>query len=176
VATSTIAKAWGGTAALCLLERTLFASPSSENAVPALFGLVILLNCVGTSFALLVLGMKVGGARKKHGVAYPQMYATGTSAEDVKFNCIQRGHQQALETYPSFLACSLAGGFSFPLVTAAAGAVWIVARLKWAAAYAENGADGRYSSAWSRFIWHSLLCVFATASCTAFALLGRYSQ
>ena len=101
------------------------------------------------------------------------MYASGSSAEDTKFNCIQRGHQQALETYPSFVACSLAGGLSYPLVTAAAGAVWIVARMKWAAAYAEHGADGRYASAWSRFIWHSLLCVFATAGATGCTLLGK---
>ena len=36
----------------------------------------------------------------------PAMYATGKDKKSVTFNCIQRGHQQALETFPTILASS----------------------------------------------------------------------
>ena len=173
MATKTVLIGFGGSAVLCAIERAVYPTPAAATLTfPPMYGLVVLVNVVASSFALLVLGMKVGGARKKHGVSYPAMYASGTSAGDVKFNCIQRGHQQALETYPSFLACSIVGGLAQPLVTAAAGAVWIKARLEWASAYAEHGADGRYNSPWSRFIWYALLCVFTTAVATGLALLS----
>jgi hypothetical protein len=38
----------------------------------------------------------------------------------------------ALETFPSFVALSLVGGLRFPILTAAGGLLWCVARLKWA--------------------------------------------
>ena len=49
-----------------------------------------------------------------------------------KFNCVQRGHQQALETYTQFIATSLVGGIRNPITTAFFGVIWCVARLKWA--------------------------------------------
>ena len=59
------------------------------------------------------------------------MYAEGFSEHAREFNCIQRGHQQALETYPSFLILSLFGGLRFPVTAALGGVLWNYARLKW---------------------------------------------
>ena len=56
--------------------------------------------------------------------------AEGTSEAAKGFNCVQRGHQQALETYGSFVALSLVGGVRHPLLTTAAGLVWTTARMK----------------------------------------------
>lgn len=102
------------------------------------------------------------------------MYAAGTSKDAVEFNCtlphatnssslaltravgIQRGHQQALETFPMFLILSLIGGLRHPLLTAAAGVAFILGRKQWAASYASDGPAGRYNGQWTRFIWYSL--------------------
>jgi hypothetical protein len=37
-------------------------------------------------------------------VAYPQMYAEGSNEEAQTFNCMQRAHQNTLETLPALLA------------------------------------------------------------------------
>ena len=54
----------------------------------------------------------------------------GDSDEAKTFNCIQRGHQQALETYTSFVVLSLIGGLKFPVLSAMSGLVWGVARIQ----------------------------------------------
>ena len=122
------------------------------------------------------------------------MYADSSTKEGRAFNCVQRGHQQALETYPQFLALSLIGGVQHPLLTTAAGAAWIAARLQWAKDYAEHGpgatsaapprsggasaptdvqptlrtgAEGRYNAKYSRFIWYSMIAGMVASLSTA---------
>eukprot|EP00294_Goniomonas_avonlea_P014455 CAMPEP_0114563908 /NCGR_PEP_ID=MMETSP0114-20121206/13396_1 /TAXON_ID=31324 /ORGANISM="Goniomonas sp, Strain m" /LENGTH=175 /DNA_ID=CAMNT_0001749857 /DNA_START=9 /DNA_END=533 /DNA_ORIENTATION=- len=138
--------------------------------VPKLYGGVVLVNAVGTSFLLIYLSTKVGQARakfiekaKKDGdadaearYAYPKMFAEGFSDTARQFNCIQRGHQHALETYPSFIVLSLVGGLRFPVVTMLGGLVWMIARVKWAQGYATGNPSERYSSPWGKHIWTSI--------------------
>jgi hypothetical protein len=97
-------------------------------------------------------------------------YAEGDSEDAKKFNCVQRGHQQALESWPSFLACSLLGGLSYPLTTALFGVSWCYARLEWAEGYAES-VERRYKGT-GRMIWYSWLGVMTTASATAIFMLS----
>ncbi len=59
------------------------------------------------------------------------MYAAGNSKDAVAFNCVQRGHSQALETLGMFLALSLLGGVRHPYFVAASGFAWILGRLNW---------------------------------------------
>lgn len=59
------------------------------------------------------------------------MYASGNSKDAVAFNCVQRGHAQALETFQAFLALSLVGGARHPYFVAASGVAWILGRLNW---------------------------------------------
>jgi glutathione S-transferase len=103
---------------------------------------VILVNIVGSSFLIIILGFKAAGARKdcilkaekdgdEHAAerfSYPKLYAEGFSAQARVFNCIQRSHQQALETYPQFLALSLIAGYKFPLSCTVGGLYWMYAR------------------------------------------------
>lgn len=96
-------------------------------ALPRAFGLVALVNVVGASFAVVALSFKVGKARTEYGVDLPAMYATGKDAKSIKFNCVQRGHQQALETFPMLLAASLVGGIRYPVSVAAFGLLWMKA-------------------------------------------------
>lgn len=121
--------------------------------VPKPYGLVLLVNLVGSSFVLVMLAMKVTVARKKYKVHYPAMYATGEDDGARMFNCVQRGHQQALETYPGFLVASLVAGLKFPLVVSLTGILWGYARLKWAEGYRTGVPDKRYQNKISFFIW-----------------------
>ena len=91
-------------------------------------------------------------------MAHACRYATGESESAKLFNCVQRCHQQALETYPQFLAMSLLAGLQFPITTALEGVVWIVARLAWSEGYATGKPENRYAySPLGRHIWTPLL-------------------
>merc|ERR1712055_939595 len=68
---------------------------------------------------------KVGGARKRLGVPYPDMY----SDKQPLFNCYQRAHQNTLENIPLFLAILLISGLNFPKLAAGAGLVWLIGRV-----------------------------------------------
>ncbi|XP_013416665.1 microsomal glutathione S-transferase 3 [Lingula anatina] len=94
------------------------------------YGYVILVF-VATIFLNFWLGINVGKARKKHEVPLPQMY----SDRDQKFNCIQRAHQNMLESYPYVLVLLLLGGIKQPVIAAAAGSIWIVGRVLYALGY-----------------------------------------
>ena len=89
--------------------------------------------------------LKDGDTDAEARFSYPKMYAEGFSEHATSFNCVQRGHQQALESYPMFLALSLVGGIQYPLTCAAGGALWNYARFKWAEGYATGDPSQRYS-------------------------------
>ena len=103
---------------------------------------------------------------------YPAMYATGTSKDAVKFNCVQRGHQQALETFTSYVVLSLVGGLRHPYAVALMGVFWCIGRLRWATCYAQGGPEARYGSAFSIFIWASLFVSLAATASFALGLAG----
>jgi len=58
-------------------------------------------------FIMEHLGAHVSGARNRLKVEPPSLYADAAEArvdkDKFKFNCIQRGHQNALETYSQTL-------------------------------------------------------------------------
>ena len=174
---------------LCFIESKylptyvpFLSKPSKVLQLPRGFGLVILINVFGTAFFTVVLGFAVGSARSKHIAAatkdgdkdaearysYPKMYAEGFTDHARSFNCVQRSHQHTLETYPHVLALSLIGGLSQPVTTALAGALWIVARHKWARGYQTGDPKNRYerSDGWGRHIWTALLALCVTCVVT----------
>ena len=143
-------------AAAIAAESTYVTSPENNKR---LFGLVIISNVVISGFTLVNLGMKVSEARKKYNVPYPTMYATADTDDAKRFNCVQRGHQQALETYPMFLALSLISGLRFPIITALNGLLYAVARSRWAEHYSELGAEHRYGSWLAKQVWTPLIAL-----------------
>jgi len=165
-------------------------APSAMLAgvVSKLFGGVVLVNVVGSSLMMVSLSFIPGAARKKftekakasgdehaeERFALPKLYAEGFSKEALEFNCHQRAHQQALETYTSFVVCSIIGGVRQPLLTTLAGVVYIIARLKWAKGYCTGDPMNRYkaSDGWGFHIWTSLLCTFACAASTGVGVAG----
>ena len=154
-------------------------------AVKRLYGLTVL-AAVGTSFTMIFLGFSVGKARKaaiedatasgdEHATerfSYPKMYAEGFSEAAKKFNCVQRGHQHALETYTQMLGLTLLGGLSQPIVSTAAAVLWMAARTSWAEGYASGDPKERYTPRLAFHIWTTLLLQSFTAGATGLMLLG----
>lgn len=164
----------------------LYENSALVSFLPRAYGSVILVNVVGTSYLLVMLGFKVSAARTacknkalkdddadaEARFSYPKMYAEGFSKHAKDFNCVQRGHQQALETYTQFVTLSMVGGITFPITTVLGGLVWSIARWKWAQGYASGEPDKRYENFFARGIWSGLLCQLLTASATAVGILG----
>ena len=154
-------------------EKTLskLYTDSKVSGIPLSYGFVLLVNVVFSSIVLLLLGFKVADARKifkekakKDGdensearYSYPKLYAEGFDNHSTAFNCVQRGHQQALETYSSFVLLGLVGGIDFPVIVSFAGLFWCYSRMQWAQGYATGDASRRYDHWSSRGIWSALL-------------------
>jgi glutathione S-transferase len=157
---------------------------SATLGLPRAYSAVLVVNLIASSFLLIFLGTRVGAARTafkekalKDGdkdaedrYSYPKMYAEGFSQNAKLFNCVQRGHQQALETYAQFLALSLVGGYEYPITTTVAGILWFAARLLWAEGYKTGDPSKRYQSWVAGGVWTSLILVMTTTLCTAVSI------
>ena len=165
-------------------------APLLGGVVTKLYGAVVIVNVVASSCMMFYLSFIPGTARKrfaekakKNGdehaderFALPKLYAEGFSQEAKEFNCHQRAHQQALETYTNFVVCSIIGGIRQPIMTALAGCLYIMARVKWAQGYTTPGGDpmNRYkaSGGWGMHVWTSLLATVACAMSTGLGIAG----
>ncbi|KLO20714.1 membrane-associated proteins in eicosanoid and glutathione metabolism, partial [Schizopora paradoxa] len=83
---------------------------------------------------------KVGSARKAAQVKYPQLYAEKAEAEadpkKMTFNCVQRAHQNTLESQPTFLVGTLITGLKYPYLAAGLGGGWVLGRALYTIGYA----------------------------------------
>jgi hypothetical protein len=162
--------------------------PSTAVAgLPRGFGLTVLVLCF-SYFWLLAHGMSVGSARSKYialakkdgekdveeRYALPNLYAQGTSKHVRAFNCVQRSHQQILETFPGYLLTSLVAAVGFPLFSALLCALWLKSRMDWVAGYVESEGDvaKRYGRAFSGFFWNSMLALFFMSVMTSVNVLA----
>lgn len=150
------------------------------------FGLVIFINFAFCGVFVVSLGMKVGASRKKFmekaikdgekdceaRYSLPNIYVDGNTENSRRFNCVQRGHQQALETFPQFLLLSLFGGLRFPLCTAITGLLWAYSRKKWAEGYATGDPSNRYSHAAGFGVWYTLLVLLIATMGTGLGVMG----
>ncbi len=153
--------------------------------VPKAFGFVLVVNIILSGFLLVYLGTKVGAARNtfkekalKDGdkdaearFSYPKMQAEGFSEHAKLFNCVQRGHQQALETYTFFVGLSVIGGSVFPLSTVFAGLLWFFSRIKWAEGYRTGEPSKRYQNWVAYGIWSSLIIVMLASVVTSVRIM-----
>ena len=120
---------------------------------------------------MLGLGFYVGGKRQEfadRGAAAgdadaekrfkaPQLYAEGLSDTAIAFNCLQRGHQQAMETLPQFMTMSIIGGFTFPLTVSIFGMLWNIGRVQWALGYEQSAGERYKGGPLTFFIWVALV-------------------
>jgi len=123
---------------------------------------------VASGFLLAWLGGQVMKARKLYKVEYPTMYENSKP----EFNCYQRAHQNALESYPSFLLSLALGGIRHPLISAGFGAVWVVARVLYAFGYYSGKPQNREVG--SIIAGLALMGLYGTTISTSLQLLNIY--
>ena len=86
------------------------------------------------------------------GVQYPKLYAEGTNAVSVKFNCTQRAHQNTMENLPVFLIMQVLLAQAYPLLASALGVAWAVGNAATSsviAKYAGIGHNATYHNAYA---------------------------
>ena len=106
------------------------------------FGYVVL--AASGAFVLnMWQSFRIGGARKRFGVKYPDMY----SDKHPQFNCYQRAHQNTLESVPFYLSLLLAAGIRYPCYAAGFGAAWLVGRVAYTIGYSTGNPEARIPGA-----------------------------
>ena len=83
-------------------------------------------------------------ARKKYGIKYPALYAPAGHKHEHEFNCVQRGHQNTLESMAWVMLQMCVTGLVYPITAGACGAIWCIGRVIFANGYAAKGPEGRY--------------------------------
>lgn len=78
---------------------------------------------------------------------YPDLYAFPTHKFAKEFNCVQRAHQNTLETWSPLLVLLVVDGLVLPKMTAFLGVVWVAGRVLYGYGYASTGPNGRVAGA-----------------------------
>eukprot|EP01023_Acetabularia_acetabulum_P059222 TRINITY_DN71157_c0_g1_i1.p2 TRINITY_DN71157_c0_g1~~TRINITY_DN71157_c0_g1_i1.p2 ORF type:complete len:151 (-),score=17.36 TRINITY_DN71157_c0_g1_i1:352-804(-) len=111
------------------------------------FGYVLVTAAAGAIVHNLWMSLKVGAARKKYGVKYPNLYANKdncSSEENIKaFNCVQRGHQNSLEVLPTFYTMLLMSGLKYPVTASVLGATCVIGRIVYFQGYSTGNPNAR---------------------------------
>ncbi|KAK7276166.1 hypothetical protein RIF29_17301 [Crotalaria pallida] len=116
---------------------------SLVELLPKEYGFVVII-LVLYCFLNFYMAIKVGKARKKYNVPYPTLYAIESENKQAKlFNCVQRGHQNSLETMPIFFMLMILGGLKHPSISAALGLLHTVARYFYFTGYATGEPKNR---------------------------------
>ena len=119
------------------------------------FGAAIAVVVAGSAAANWFGAVQVMKARKKYGVAYPTLYATGEGEDTHMVNSAQRAHQNTLENLPIVNLMTIAGALTSPRHAALFGTTWVVGALhprvfdgrpEWPAARRRDFAPGRHSA------------------------------
>ncbi|KAI5983437.1 hypothetical protein EDC04DRAFT_2837901 [Pisolithus marmoratus] len=88
---------------------------------------------IALSWVLFCQALLVSGARRRAGIAYPQLYAEQaeckTNPAAVKFNCTQRAHQNTLEFVPIVIPGTLVTGLKYPLLAVGLSSAFCVGRV-----------------------------------------------
>lgn len=84
---------------------------------------------------------------QSNAVKYPQLYAEKSVAEASRtahvFNCVQRAHQNTLESLPIAVIGTLVTGLRFPILAASLMGTWTLARVLYTRGYATGDPDER---------------------------------
>ncbi|DBA84807.1 hypothetical protein WJX77_012656 [Trebouxia sp. C0004] len=144
---------------------------TAAGGLPQTYG-YLMASVAFTAAVVQWMVFQVSKARKAAGVQYPKLYAEGTNAVSVKFNCIQRVHQNTMENLPSFLIMQILLAQAYPLLASALGVAWAVGRIIYSLGYSSGDANKRLPGAIiSNFVQ---LGTLGTLAFTAFKVLtGR---
>uniref|UniRef100_A0A7S0Z0A6 Glutathione transferase n=1 Tax=Hemiselmis tepida TaxID=464990 RepID=A0A7S0Z0A6_9CRYP len=139
--------------------------------IPPEYGWTIIGCAVLPFVGLNFIGGMVMGARSKYNVQYPNLYAVpGVHKDADLFNQVQRGHQNALEQYPGFLALALVGGFKHPIANAIGGVLWTLGRYLYMIGYTQ-AAGKRYGKG-AGIMWIGVLTGLISTGKLAYDLIN----
>ncbi|KAH9858363.1 membrane-associated proteins in eicosanoid and glutathione metabolism [Lenzites betulinus] len=130
---------------------------------------------VSTFYLLFWQSMRVGGARKRAGIAYPQVYAEQAEAAAKKeaqvFNCTQRAHQNTLESIPIVVSSTLIAGLQYPVAAATMCGVYVVSRIFYTIGYSTGDPVKRNAGYIAYAGILSTFGLIGTATATAVSLI-----
>jgi len=110
--------------------------------VPSTYGWVVAGVGLGTAITNLYLSTFVMDARTKYNVQYPNLYAVpGFHKNADEFNRVQRGHQNFLELYGSYVTLALIGGLKYPLANAIGSVFYCVGYTLYLKGYQDTNLD-----------------------------------
>ncbi|OSD06244.1 membrane-associated proteins in eicosanoid and glutathione metabolism [Trametes coccinea BRFM310] len=132
-------------------------------------------SVVSTFYLLFWQAFRVGKARKRAGIEYPQVYADKVEAaakqEAQVFNCTQRAHQNTLEVVPIVIGSTLIAGLSHPVAAGALCGVWTLTRIFYTIGYATGDPKKRNRFGAAVLGSLSVLGLVGTATATVVSLI-----
>ncbi|KAI0828940.1 membrane-associated proteins in eicosanoid and glutathione metabolism [Trametes gibbosa] len=130
---------------------------------------------VSTFYLLFWQSVRVGGARRRAGIEYPQIYAEQAQVAAKKeaqiFNCAQRAHQNTLESIPIVISSTLIAGLVHPVAAASLCGIWVLSRIPYTIGYGTG--DPKKRNIWGT-AYVGILSTFGligTATATAVSLI-----
>merc|ERR1712187_107136 len=87
-------------------------------------------------FMNFFLTWEVIRARKKYDVKYPHLYAPHGHKNKEQFDCVQRAHQNTLESWSMVMVTMFATALVYPVASATAGFLWVLGRFVYGFGYA----------------------------------------
>uniref|UniRef100_A0A7S2BLR8 Glutathione transferase n=1 Tax=Octactis speculum TaxID=3111310 RepID=A0A7S2BLR8_9STRA len=105
-----------------------------EMEIPASYGLLFIPLALSW-LVNIFLTVMVGNARKKYDVQYPNLYAPADHKDAVKFNCVQRAHQNTLESWAPVMVTMFATGLVYPVSSSISGVIWCMGRVVYGIGY-----------------------------------------
>jgi glutathione S-transferase len=98
---------------------------------------LVLLSGIFVYFVHHFLGHRVGSARKRFGIQYPNLYESTDAEGKLKtpFNNYQRGHMNMVENFAPFLFLLFGASLFNPIHAAICGFVWGTGRIVYAIGY-----------------------------------------
>lgn len=130
-------------------------------------------SLITIGWVLVWQGLMVARYRKKAGIEYPQPYAEKAEVKNsdaaLRFNCMQRAHQNTLESAPVIFVSTVVAGLKYPALAAAICVAYSLSRVVYTIGYKSGKPKRRmYGSVVSGL---STLGLLSTATCAAFQLL-----
>ncbi|KAG1889524.1 hypothetical protein F4604DRAFT_1712802 [Suillus subluteus] len=129
-------------------------------------------SLITIGWVLVWQGILVGRYRKKAGIEYPQPYAEQAEVKDstaaLRFNCMQRAHQNTLEATPVVFVSTVVAGLKYPALAAAICVAFSFSRVVYTIGYKSGQPKRRtYGSVVSNL---SVLGLLSTATYAAYQL------
>ncbi|KAG1746957.1 hypothetical protein EDB19DRAFT_335352 [Suillus lakei] len=124
-------------------------------------------------WVLMWQGFMVGRYRARAGIDYPQLYAEKSEAQEsnaaLRFNCMQRAHQNTLESAPLVFVSTVVAGLKYPALAAAMCVAYSFGRVIYTVGYKSGQPKRRMFGGVISSL--TVLGLLSTASCVAYQLL-----